>query len=42
MQQTALMFSKGRSLHCEAGKIDRTVYTRKLASYHAAAYGQIR
>ncbi len=25
MQQTALSFSKGRSSHCEAGKIHQTI-----------------
>ncbi len=42
MQQTARLGSKGRPLHCEAGKKHQTVHTRKLASDHAAADGQSR
>ncbi len=42
MQQTALAFSRGRSLHCEAGKCHQTIGIQQLASCHAAADGQSR
>ena len=42
MQQTAPSFSKGRPLHCEAGKFHDTVNISELASYHAATDGRSR
>jgi hypothetical protein len=42
MQQTAPSFSKGRPLHCEAGKFHQSFGNHELASYLAAADGQSR